>query len=93
ETRITLRVKNGKLAGEMVEQAGSCLLKPEGMVEAAYGTIMEVGMARELFDLRERKELLVAVALWEAGLPVDVAPVEGVLAVTLGEDNFAWATE
>jgi alpha-amylase/alpha-mannosidase (GH57 family) len=93
ETRITLRVKNGKLAGEMVEQAGSCLLKPEGMVEAAYGTIMEVGMARELFDLHERKELLVAVALWEAGLPVDVAPVEGVLAVTLGEDNFAWPTE
>ncbi len=60
---------------------------------AAYGEILEVSLARELFDLRERRELLLSVALWKQGLPVDVLPAEGMIEIALGEENFAWAPE
>jgi hypothetical protein len=93
ETRITLRVERGKLAGCVLEQGGVCPLHPETVVSAAYGKIIEMSLARELFDLRGRRELLVSVALWRGGLPIDVLPVEGMLAVTLGEENFAWVAE
>ena len=59
-------------------------------MSAAYEKILELSLARELFDLRGRRELLVSVALWKGGLPVDVLPAEGVLQVLLGEENFAW---
>ena len=52
ETRITVRVAKGKFAGCVLEQGGACLLHPETMVTAAFGKIIEVGIARELFDLR-----------------------------------------
>ncbi len=91
ETRITLRVDNERLApGSVLEQAGMCLLHPEAVMSAAYEKILELSLARELFDLRGRRELLVSVALWKGGLPVDVLPAEGVLQVPLGEENFAW---
>ena len=93
ETRITLRVEDGKLSGCVVEHDGLCLLRPQTVVSAAYGKIMEVGLARELFDLRGRRELLVSVAMWRGGLPVDVLPVEGMLEVALGEENWAWEKE
>jgi alpha-amylase/alpha-mannosidase (GH57 family) len=93
ETRITLRVEDGKLAGCILEQAGLCLLHPETIVSAAYGKILEVSLARELFDLRGRRELLLGVALWKGGLPLDVLPVEGMLNVALGEEFFAWPVE
>lgn len=90
ETRITLRVENGKLDGCVLEQAGVCLLHPETMVSAAYGKILEVGLGRELFDLRGRRELLLSVALWKGGLPLDVLPAAGMLNIPLGEESFAW---
>ena len=93
ETRITLNVEQHKLTGIVLEQGGVCLLHPETEVQAAYGKIIEVGLKRELFDLRGRKELLLRVALWEAGLPVDVLPGEGMLNMTLGEESFAWKSE
>ena len=93
ETRITLRVEHGKLAGCVLEQGGVCPLHPEAVVSAAYGRIIEVSLARELFDLHGRRELLLNVALWKGGLPIDVLPVEGMLTVALGEENFAWAGE
>jgi alpha-amylase/alpha-mannosidase (GH57 family) len=93
ETRVTLQIEEGKLAGCIVEQSGTCLLHPEAVAAAAYDRILEVGLARELFDLHERKELLLSVAMWKDGLPVDVLPLEGVLKIALGEDNFAWAPE
>jgi len=93
ETRITLRAEKKNLAGIVVEQGGACLLHPEQVVAGEYRTVIEVGVARELFDLRGRKELLLSVALWEAGLPVDVLPSEGVLSIALGEENFAWKAE
>ena len=91
ETRITLRIDNERLApGSVLEQAGVCLLHPEAAMSAAYEKILELSLARELFDLRGRRDLLVSVALWKGGLPVDVLPAEGVLQVLLGEENFAW---
>ena len=93
ETRITASVEDGKLSGCMVEHAGVCLLYPEAVVSAAYGRIMEVQLARELFDLRGRRDLLLRVALWRGGLPVDVLPAEGVLEVALGAENFAWEAQ
>ena len=91
ETRMTLRIENGKLAGCVLEQGGICLLHPETTVlSAAYEKLLEMSVARELFDLRGRRELLLSVALWTGGLPLDVLPVEGMLNVALGEENFAW---
>jgi alpha-amylase/alpha-mannosidase (GH57 family) len=90
ETRITLRIEDGKLKGTVLEQAGLCLLRPETVLGAAYGKILEVGLARELFDLRGRRELLLSVALWKGGLPLDVLPAAGMLNIALGEEYFAW---
>jgi alpha-amylase/alpha-mannosidase (GH57 family) len=90
ETRITLHVENGKLDGCVLEQAGVCLLHPEVMVSAAYGKVLEVGLSRELFDLRGRRELLLSIALWKGGLPLDVLPAAGMLNISLGEESFAW---
>jgi alpha-amylase/alpha-mannosidase (GH57 family) len=91
ETRITVRVKQRKFAGCILEQGGACLLHPELLVSAAYEKIIEVSLARELFDLKNRKSLLVSVALWEGGLPIDVLPIDGMLELNLGEENFAWS--
>ena len=93
ETRITLGSAKGKFAGCVVEQGGACLLHPEAMVTAAYEKIIEVAMARELFDLRGRRQLFLTVALWEGGMPVEVLPVDGMLELVLGEENFAWGSE
>ena len=93
ETRVTLQIVAGKLAACVVEQAGACLLHPETYVSSAFESILEVGLAKELFDLRGRSELLMSVALWKGGLPVDVLPVEGMLQIALGEENFAWSAE
>ncbi|MGB8442403.1 MAG: glycoside hydrolase family 57 protein [Candidatus Acidiferrales bacterium] len=93
ETRITVRVEKKKLARCILEQAGVCLLHPESLVTAAYGKIIEVSMARELFDLPGRRSLLMSVALWEAGLPIEVLPVDGMLELALGDENYAWKIE
>ncbi|HXX20846.1 MAG TPA: glycoside hydrolase family 57 protein [Candidatus Acidoferrum sp.] len=93
ETRVTLRIQDGKLAKSVVENGGICPLHPETLVSAAYDKILEIGISKELFDLHERNGLLLSVAVWQAGLPVDVLPLEGMLEVPLGEENFAWLSE
>lgn len=90
ETRITLGVHDGKLSDCVVEQAGLCLLRPQGLVTAACGKILEIALARSLFDVRGRQDLLLSLALWIGGLPIDILPIEGMLHVPLGEENFAW---
>ena len=93
ETRLTVKVTDGKFAGCIMEQGGACLLHPEKLVAAAYEKIIEVSLARELFDLRDRRSLLLSVALWEGGLPIDVLPIDGMLELSLGEESFAWNSE
>jgi hypothetical protein len=60
------------------------------MVGGGYEKIIEVGVAKEIFDLNSRKSLLVGVALWEGGLPVEILPIDGMLDIPLGAENFAW---
>jgi alpha-amylase/alpha-mannosidase (GH57 family) len=93
EMRFTVHVENGKLARCIVEQAGFCLLHPESVVAAAYDKIVEIGVARELFERKDRRALLLNVALWEGGLPLDALPLEGMLEIALGEENYAWPLE
>jgi hypothetical protein len=88
-----VRARRGQLQDCILEQEGACILKPQRLVEAAYERTLEVSLLRELFDLRDRRELLLRIALWEGGLPVDVLPAEGVLSIALGEENFAWSAE
>ena len=57
---------------------------------AAYDKIIEVGLSKDLFEIQGRRELLVSVALWRGGLPLDILPAEGMLNVALGEESFAW---
>ena len=93
ETSLTVRVTDGKFAACILEQSGACLLHPEKLVVAAYEKIIEVSLARELFDLRDRRSLLLSVALWEGGLPIDILPIDGMLELSLGEESFAWNSE
>ena len=90
ETRITLTVHESKLCDCIVEQAGLCLLRPQGLVTAACGKILEIALARSLFDVRGRQDLLLSMALWIGGLPIDILPIEGMLHIPLGEENCAW---
>ena len=93
ETRVTLGIRDGRLRECVLENGGLCLLHPETFVSAAYGSILEVGISSSLFDLHGSKGLLLNVAIWQACLPVDVLPLEGMLEVSLGEENFAWPCE
>ena len=93
ETRVSLGIHDGKLRDCIVENGGLCLLRPEAFVSAAYSNILEVGFSRTLFDLSGRKGLLLNVAIWQGGMPVDVLPLEGMLEVPLGEENFAWPSD
>ena len=90
ETRLTVHVANRKLTNCVVEQSGVCLLRPQTVVSAAYDRILEIGLSKELFDLKNRRELLFSVALWRGGLPLDVLPADGMLTIGLGEEKFAW---
>jgi len=93
ETRVTLGIQQARLCQIVVENGGLCLLRPETLVSAAYGTILELGISRSLFDLSGRNGLLLSVAIWQAGLPVDALPLEGMVEVPLGEENFAWPSD
>ena len=73
-----------------LEQGGACLLHVENVLKVAYGKIIELSFARELFDLTGRDVLMVSVSLWEGGLPIEVLPVDGMLEVALGDEHFAW---
>ena len=65
-------------------------LHPETVVSAAYGKILEVGLRQGSIRFAGRRELLLSVALWKGGLPLDVLPAEGMMSVALGEEYFAW---
>jgi len=91
ETRVTLTIDERKIEQLVLENGGVCLLRPENFVSAAFGAVLELGISRTLFNLKDRKNLLMSVAIWQAGLPVDVLPLEGLLEIPLGDENFAWS--
>jgi hypothetical protein len=90
---LTLRIRDEKLEGIALEQGGLCFLHPQETVAAAAGRIIEVALERRLFELKGRRSLLLGVAVWEGGLPVDVMPAEGYLEIPLGEAACSWKAE
>jgi alpha-amylase/alpha-mannosidase (GH57 family) len=90
ELRVVARIEEGNLAGYLMESKHVCLLGPDEMVVVAFGKILEVAIAKEMFALEGRASLALGVALWQGGLPVDVLPAEGWLEVKLGDESFGW---
>ncbi len=93
ELRVVVRLEEGRVSDYLVESRELCVLGPDDVVSVAFGTILEVSIAKEMFQLGDRKSISIGVALWEGGLPVDLLPTEGMLEIQLGEDNFGWAVE
>jgi alpha-amylase/alpha-mannosidase (GH57 family) len=93
ELAIIAKVERGKLVEFSVEQLHICLLTPQHVADVAFDKILEVAIQKEILQTRGAQRLRVGVALWHAGLPVDVLPAEGYLDVQLGEESFAWPIE
>jgi len=93
ELRVVVRLQEGRVSGYLVESRDLCLLGPDEVVKVACDKILEVSVAKEMFLLGRRKSILLGVAIWEGGLPVDLLPAESLLEIQLGEENFAWAVE
>ena len=98
ELRLVLKLEGAKLTGTLLERAGAAV-SPNGTgpsgpsAQVAAGKIIEIALNRSLFNLHERNSILVGVAVWENGLPVDVLPAEGYLKIPLGEAVSAWKVE
>ena len=90
ELRVVVRLEEGRVSGYLVESRDLCLLGPDEVVKVACDKILEVSVAKEMFQLGERKSISLGVALWEGGLPVDLLPTEGMLEIQLGEEHFGW---
>jgi len=93
ELVIVVKLRRGRIQDFVVEKAQLCLLKLESVAIAAFDRILEVAIHRDQLDLKGQSKLMLGVALWHGGLPVDVLPAEGLLDIQLGEDNFAWPPE
>jgi len=68
-------------------------LSPAEFAKAAFGKVVEVSFEKKLFDIKGRRSLLLGVAIWDSGLPVDVLPAEGYLEIPLGDAAYAWPVE
>jgi alpha-amylase/alpha-mannosidase (GH57 family) len=93
DTAIVVKLVRGHLHEFAVEKGRLCLLNPKRVADAAYERILEVAIERSELNLKGQRKLLLGVALWHGGLPVDVLPAEGFLEVNLGDEHFAWPPE
>ncbi|HXW18356.1 MAG TPA: glycoside hydrolase family 57 protein, partial [Candidatus Acidoferrales bacterium] len=93
EMRITLKIRKKKLESLTVEHGGMCFLNPAEFVTAGVGRIIEASLSRRLFDVKGRKSLLLGVAVWESGVPLDVSPAEGYIEIPLGDAAYSWPLE
>jgi hypothetical protein len=93
ETTVVVKLERGKMKEYAIEKGLLCLLNPAKVAEADYVRILEVAVTREVLELAGLPRFRLGVALWHAGLPVDVLPAEGNLDVQLGEENYAWGVE
>ena len=90
EVRVLVRLRLGLVADLQVEVNEACMLGSQQYVQAAYGQILEVAIARSLLEMEGRASFQLGVSLWQGGLPLDVLPSEGWLEARLGAENFAW---
>src|SRR6266478_33271 len=93
ELTIVVNLVRGHVQGFAVEKARLCLLNPKAVAEVAFERILEVAIQKDQINLTGQTKLLLGVALWHGGLPVDVLPAAGFLDVPLGEDHAAWLPE
>jgi alpha-amylase/alpha-mannosidase (GH57 family) len=91
ELRVHIPFSRGKLHRLQVTVNDACPLGAEQYVEVAYDKILEMRIARALFELSNADSLALSVSLWHGGLPVDVLPAEGSLTVRLSADFFSWS--
>ena len=93
ELTIVVRLVRGRLAEFAIEKDRACLLNPRAFADAAFDRILEVSVQRDILNLKGQKTLRLGVALWHAGLPVDVLPAEGILDIALGDEQSSWPLE
>jgi alpha-amylase/alpha-mannosidase (GH57 family) len=93
ELKLILRVLSGKLAGFALERDGREFPYRPGQASAELDKIVELGIARDLFNFSAQKTIQLNVSMWRGGLPADILPSEGNLEILLGEENFAWPLE
>jgi len=93
EVTLVVNLERGHVQGFAVEKDLVCLLNPKLVAEAAFERVLEVAIHKYLINFKGQSKLRLGVALWHAGLPVDVLPAEGFLDVNLGEENSAWPPE
>jgi alpha-amylase/alpha-mannosidase (GH57 family) len=93
ELTIVVRLIRGLLAEFAIEKDRACLLNPRAFADAAFDRILEVSVQRDILNLKGQKTLRLGVALWHAGLPVDVLPAEGILDIALGDEQSSWPLE
>ena len=93
EVTLVVNLERGHVQGFAVEKDLVCLLNPKLVAEAAFERVLEVAIHKDLINFKAQSKLRLGVALWHAGLPVDVLPAEGFLDVNLGEENSAWPPE
>jgi len=93
ELRVVVHLVDGKVTGYLVESRDLCLLGPDEVVNVACEKILEVAVAKQMFVLGDQRSILLGVALWEGGLPVDVLPVEGLMELQLGAEHFGWPVD
>ncbi len=90
ELRVVAAVRHGKVQRLGLEKTEACLLAPQELAAVAFDKFLEISVSQELLRVNGLRSFRLGVALWHAGLPVDVLPAEGFLEVKLGEENFAW---
>jgi alpha-amylase/alpha-mannosidase (GH57 family) len=93
EVAIVVKLERGHVQGFAVEKNRVCLLNPKAVAEVAFERMLEVAIHKDQINLTGQTKLRLGVALWHGGLPVDVLPAEGLLDVTLGEEDSAWLPE
>ncbi|PYU57861.1 MAG: glycoside hydrolase [Acidobacteria bacterium] len=87
EVTLVVNLERGHVQGFAVEKDLVCLLNPKLVAEAAFERVLEVAIHKDLINFKGQSKLRLGVALWHAGLPVDVLPAEGFLDVNLAQPH------
>ena len=57
ELRVVVRLEEGRVTGYLIETRDLCLLGPDDVVKVAWDKILEVSIAKEMFQLGGRKSI------------------------------------
>jgi len=93
ELRLLVGIEEGHFLGCLLDTEDICILGPHELVKVAFDKILEVAIDRRLIALAGQTSLTLEIALWHAGLSLDVLPREPSLELKLGVDAFAWPVQ